>query len=534
MNIFTTISGLIGGLGLFLYGMKLMGDGLENAAGEKLKSIVEKVTSNRLIGVAIGAFVTAIIQSSSATTVMVVSFVNAGIMNLIQATSVIMGANIGTTITAQMVSLDLEAIAPLVIGIGVFILLIANKKKNRDIANILLGFGLLFLGMALMSDSMRPLAESELFKEFVFLVGNNPILGLIAGMVMTAVIQSSSATTGILIALATTGEIGLNVAIPIILGSNIGTCITAILASIGANKVAKKAAGIHLLFNVIGTLIFLPFAGLLINIVQDISPDSIVRQIANAHTIFNIVVTLVLLPFANVLVFLVNKIIPGENIVKRNGAIYIDDKLLETPVIASAQVQKETVRMANLAKDNFELSMKSFREGNEKDIEKVYENEKLINTLEREIADYLVKLSQLELSDEISTEVTSTFNVINDIERIGDHAKNIAELAMEKVNEKVVYDEEEKNDLRMMYKNTLESLEMAILTYEHRNTRDIIAVGKLEGAIDEMEKELRTSHIKRLNNRKVSAYGSVIFLDVISNLERIGDHSVNIAGTIQK
>ncbi|MGL5478416.1 MAG: Na/Pi cotransporter family protein [Clostridium sp.] len=533
MNIFITISGLIGGLGLFLYGMKLMGDGLENAAGDKLKSIVEKVTSNRFIGVAIGAFVTAIIQSSSATTVMVVSFVNAGIMNLIQATGVIMGANIGTTITAQMVSLDLESVAPFVIGIGVFILLIAKSKKNRDIANILLGFGLLFLGMGLMSDAMKPLAESDLFREFVFLVGNNPVLGLLAGVVMTAVIQSSSATTGILIALASTGEIGLNVALPIILGSNIGTCITAILASIGANKIAKKAAGIHLSFNIIGTLIFLPFVGLLVDVVTKMSPDSIVRQIANAHTIFNIVVTLLLLPFANLLVYLVNKIIPGEDKIKQTGAIYIDDKLLETPVIASAQVQKETVRMANLAKDNFELSMKAFNEGNEEDIAKVYENEKLINTLERDIADYLVKLSQTELSDEISTEVTSTFNVINDVERIGDHAKNIAELAMEKITEKVQYDDEEKHDLNVMYTSTFEALEMAITTYDKRDTRDIIAVGKLEGAIDEMEKELRTSHIKSLNNRKTSAYGTVIFLDVISNLERIGDHAVNIAGTVQ-
>ena len=374
MEILGIFSGLIGGLGLFLFGMKLMGDGLENAAGDRLKGIVEKVTSNRFIGVLIGALVTAIIQSSSATTVMVVSFVNAGIMNLIQATGVIMGANVGTTITAQMVSLDLESIAPLVIGIGVFITFIAKSKKHRDVASILLGFGLLFLGMGLMSDAMKPIAESNMFKEFVFLVGNNRILGLLTGVVMTAIVQSSSATTGILIALATTGAIDLYVAIPIILGCNIGTCVTALLSSVGANRTAKKAAIIHLLFNSIGTLIFLPFIGILIETVQAISGTDITRQIANAHTIFNIIVTLVLLPFANVLVFIANKILPGDGEIERNGALYLDEKLLETPVIAAVQAEKETIRMANKAMENFELAMKAFSEDNESYIDQVIKN----------------------------------------------------------------------------------------------------------------------------------------------------------------
>jgi len=534
LEILGIISGLIGGLGLFLYGMKLMGDGLENAAGDKLKSVVERVTSNRIIGVAVGALVTAIIQSSSATTVMVVSFVNAGIMNLIQATGVIMGANVGTTITAQMVSFDLEGIAPFVIGIGVFISLIAKSKKKRDIANILLGFGLLFLGMGLMSDAMKPIAESEMFKEFVFLVGNNMFLGLLTGLVMTAIVQSSSATTGILIALATTGKINLYVAIPIILGCNIGTCVTALLAAVNANRTAKKAAIIHLLFNIIGTIIFMPFIGWLIEAVQVISPNEVVRQIANAHTIFNVIVTLILLPFANVLVFIANKILPGDIKVEKNGALYLDDNLLENPVIATIQVQKETVRMANKAKENFELAMRCFSEGNEELAEQVIKNETLINTLEREIADYLVKLSQLELSDDITNDVTSAFNVINDIERIGDHAKNISDLAREKIYEKVKYDSEDIHDLQVMYNNTLESMEMAINTYEEKDFKNVNSLSNLEDGIDAMEKELRSSHIKRLNNGKTTAYASVIFLDVISNLERIGDHAVNIAGAISQ
>ncbi|MEG0238131.1 MAG: Na/Pi cotransporter family protein [Clostridium sp.] len=532
MDILAIISGLIGGLGLFLYGMKLMGDGLENAAGERLKSIIEKVTSNRFIGVLVGAFVTAIIQSSSATTVMVVSFVNAGLMNLIQAAGIIMGANVGTTITAQMVSFDLEGIAPLVIGIGVIVTLVAKKKKTRDVAGILLGFGILFLGMGMMSNAMKPIADSEIFKQFVFLVGNNIFLGILAGLVMTAVVQSSSATTGILIALATAGAIQLNVALPIILGCNIGTCVTALLAAVGANKTAKKAAIIHLLFNIIGTVIFIPFIGMLVNIVQTMSPDSVARQVANAHTIFNITVTLVLLPFANLLVVLANKILPGEDKVEKKGTLYLDDKLLETPVIASVQAEKETLRMAKKAKENFELSMRAFKNNTEKDADKVIKDEDIIDMLEREIADYLVKISQAELSEEVNNDVTSNFHVISDLERIGDHAKNIAELALEKIHGKIEYDEDETQDLNIMYNTTLEVVEMAFYAYENKDAEGIKALAKLESAIDAMEKELRNNHIKRLSGKKASAYGSVIFLDIISNLERIGDHAVNIAEVI--
>lgn len=259
---------LFGGLGLFLFGMKLMGDGLENAAGSKLKGILEKVTSNKYLGVLIGALVTAVIQSSSATTVMVVSFVNAGLMSLVQSVGVIMGANIGTTITAQMVSFDLNKIAPIFIGVGAIIVLVSKRKKTKDIAYIALGFGVLFLGMGMMSESMQPLAASSMFKETIAIIGSSRFLGVLTGLIMTAIVQSSSATTGILVALATTGSIDMNVALPIIFGCNIGTCVTALLAAVGSNKTAKKAALIHLLFNVIGVIIFLPFVTILIDIVQ--------------------------------------------------------------------------------------------------------------------------------------------------------------------------------------------------------------------------------------------------------------------------
>ena len=302
---------LIGGLGLFLYGMKLMGEGLENAAGENLKNILEKVTSNKFMGVIVGAIVTAIIQSSSATSVMVVSFVNAGLMNLSQTVGVTMGANIGTTITAQMVTLDFEAIVPLFIGIGAIMLLTVKKKKTKDIAAIILGFGVLFLGMSTMSGAMEPLKESNAFKEVIDVMGNNVFLGVLAGLVATAILQSSSATTGILVALGSTGVIEIEVAIPIILGCNIGTCITAVLASTSGNKAAKKAAFLNVLIKVVGVIIMLPFVGYLRDVVVYMTSD-VGKEIANAHTIFNVVTSIILLPFSNVLVGIVNKIMPGE------------------------------------------------------------------------------------------------------------------------------------------------------------------------------------------------------------------------------
>ena len=528
MDSFSVLTGLIGGLGLFLYGMKLMGDGLENAAGEGLKSILEKLTSNKYIAVLVGAAVTAIIQSSSATTVMVVSFVNAGLMTLIQAAGVIMGANIGTTITAQMVSFDLDAIAPIFIGIGAIVLLIAKKKRVRDIASIALGFGILFLGMGTMSTAMKPVAEASWFQEFVLVVANNSLLGLLAGLGMTAVVQSSSATTGILVALATTGSIDMKLAFPVILGCNIGTCVTAILASLGANRTAKKAALIHLLFNTIGAILFFPFIGPFISLVQK-TDVNVARQVANAHTIFNVTVTIVLLPLSLFLVKIVNRILPGDGEIEKEGAIYLDKQLLDTPVIANGQVLKETLRMAEKAKKNVILSMKAFTENSQESIDKVYKNEKIINVLERDITDYLVELSQLDLPEDDIKLFSSTYHVINDIERIGDHAENIADLAMEKMNKNIHLGDEAKQELSLIFDKTVKSIEIAIENYKNKGQLDNKEIEIVEEEIDSLEKELRESNIRRLNEKACSADSSVIFLDIVSNLERIGDHANNIA-----
>ena len=527
-----TLMEVAGGLGLFLFGMKLMGEGLENAAGDKLKSILEKVTKNPISAVLVGAFVTMVIQSSSATTVMVVGFVNAGLMNLAQAAGVIMGANVGTTITAQLVAFKLDEIAPLFVIIGVVLLMSAKQKKRKDIADIILGFGILFMGMGIMSSALKPLADSPMFSHLIVAIGDNWLLGIFTGLALTAILQSSSATTSILIALASTGSITINVVLPILFGCNIGTCVTALISSIGANKTAHKAAAIHLMFNVLGTLIFIPFLKPLAHLVQNMSPGDVQRQIANSHTVFNIANTLIMLPLRNYLILAVNKLVPGTDEIEKAGPKYIDDRLLETPVIAAGQVIKETIRMANKAKQNLELSMSAFMNQDEEQIKKVYENESIINTLEEEITTYLVKLSKCELSDKEKSIVASTFYIVNDIERIGDHAENIADLAIQRSNKKLQYSEDAIKELEEIYNYTLTALEIAIESYENRDIKKARTLENVEERIDSSQKEYSEKHIKRLYNGKCNAYAGAIFLDLISNFERIGDHAKNIAESV--
>ena len=529
MNSFEIFTGIFGGLGLFLYGMKLMSDGLENIAGEKLKSILEKITSNKIMGVLVGTIVTAIIQSSSAITVMVVSFVNAGLMTLGQATGVILGSNIGTTITAQMVSLKLEVIAPIFIGIGAIVIVITKKKKVKDLAYIALGFGILFMGMGLVSSSLKPVSELAIFNKFILLVGKNSILGVLIGILITAILQSSSATTGILVALAVSGNLDMSVAFPIILGCNIGTCITAILAGLTANRIAKKAALLHLFFNIFGTILFLPFSDKVVMIVQYLTPDNVARQVANAHTIFNVVITIFILPISKYFVKLVNKILPDDERRQVCGAIYLDKKLLETPIVASTQVVKETIRMAQIARDNFQLAMQSFFYGKDEDIKNVYENENIINTLEKEITEYLIAISQHNLPGENAELVSEVYHTINDIERIGDHAENIVELAINKINNNIQLSDEALKEVEEISKATLESVDIAIRCFKKRESNDEIMVNEIEERIDILEKSFRNNNIMRLNSRQCYANAGVMFFDLLSNLERIGDHANNIA-----
>jgi phosphate:Na+ symporter len=520
---------LLGGLGLFVYGMKLMGDGLQKAAGDKLKRMLEVLTTNKFLAVLVGAGVTSIIQSSSATTVMTVGFVNAGLMNLFQAAGVIMGANIGTTMTAQLIAFKLTDIAPFILAIGAVLVLFSKKKKARDIGEIILGFGILFVGMTMMEGSMRPLTKLDSFKNLILILGEHPLMGVLVGLAMTATVQSSSATIGILMALAANSSITLGVALPILFGDNIGTCATALLASIGTTKNAKRAALIHLIFNVTGTIIFMSAFGLVLKIVPMFGGD-IQRQIANAHTLFNVTNVCIQIWFIGFLVKIVNKLVPGED--KKSSALvleYLDDRLLETPSIAVGQVVKEVTRMGKLSSANLSDSMQAFLNSDEKMMNSVIEHETTINYLEREITGYMVSLSNTSLSEHQSELITSLFHVVNDIERIGDHADNLGELARYKMDSKITFSEKAIADVTYMFETVKYAVDNAIAALENFDLEAAHKAMEVEDKIDAMEKQLKKDHITRLNKLECTPAGSSIYLELLTNLERVGDHSNNIA-----
>ncbi|GAB6086605.1 Na/Pi cotransporter family protein [Alkaliphilus crotonatoxidans] len=523
------VFGILGGLGLFLYGMNVMSTGLQKAAGDKLKSIISMLTSNRLMGVAVGALVTAVVQSSSATTVMVVGFVNAGMMKLTQAVGVIMGANIGTTITAHIITFKIEKYAPIIVGLAVGVWLFTENRKIKQFAEAFIGFGILFIGMSYMGEALRPLRTYQPFKDLLVSFGDHQFLGILAGFAITVAVQSSSASTGILLALAMEGLIPIESGLPILFGINIGTTVTAILSSIGANKTAKRAAAVHFIFNLVGTLIFIfVLQKPIYRIITYLNPTDISRQIANAHTIFNISNTLIQLPFAGLLVYLSKKIIPGEEEVS-HGIKYIDDRILETPSIALGSAIKEALHMGNVAKDSLTHAMESFFKNNQKKVEECFQLEKVVNELERELAAYLVKLSNTNISNRNRELVDGLFNTINDIERVGDHAENIAELAQYKIDNGLHFSEIALKELKEMEELVMKGYINALGAMRNLDNNLAMKVIEIEGKVDLMEKSLRANHIHRLNNQQCSPGSGVIFLDIISNMERISDHSSNIA-----
>ncbi|WP_353092768.1 Na/Pi cotransporter family protein [Tissierella praeacuta] len=520
---------VLGGLGLFLYGMSIMGTGLQKAAGEKLKRLIEVLTNNRLMGVIIGALVTMVIQSSSATTVMVIGFVNAGLMSLYQAAGVIMGANIGTTVTAQLIAFNLTEYAPLAVAIGVGIWLTASKKKSKNMAEILIGFGILFVGMDMMGSGLKPLADLPAFANIMVRL-NNPILGMLVGLGLTTIVQSSSASIGLLQALAGQGLLNINIAFPILFGDNIGTTTTAMISSVGANKTAKRAAIIHFLFNLIGTIIFMTILRMPIQkLVTRISPNDIQRQIANAHTLFNIINVIIQLPFAGLLVKAANAIVPGDDKVEVHEAKFLDFRIIETPPIALGQVRKEISRMGEYVEDNLGKAQRAFVEGKYEEIEPALEQEQKINRLQREITDYLVRLSNAPLSDEEHKEVNVFFNNINDIERVGDHAENIIELAEERMEDNYQFTEDAVEELNEIFGKCQLGFQKAMEAF--KTNSEILAkeVLVIEDEVDELETKNRTNHIDRLNKGSCQTGPGIIFLDAISNLERVSDHCSNIA-----
>lgn len=530
------ILSMAGGLGLFLFGIRTMGDGLENAAGAKLKRMLEVLTGNRFLAVLVGFIVTAIIQSSTATTVMVVGFVNAGMMSLAQAVGVIMGANIGTTVTSLLIALNFSSVAASSVLVGVILMLASKKTVVKNLGAIFTGFGLLFLGIDMMSDSMAPLRESAGFMNFIVTVSESPLrplFGIILGIVMTAVLQSSSASVGVLQTLAMQGLVPLKFSVFVLFGQNIGTCLTALFSTVGAKKNSKRAAVIHLLFNLIGTGIFILIALLTpyVEWIEKLSPDPM-AQIAISHIVFNIVSTVVMFPFAKVLVKLSCLLVPGKDDSESEmHCKFIDDRLLNTPPFAVMQVSKEVARMAKLARDNFETSAHALINRSDKDLDKVMENEEIINYLNHHITSYLVKLNALDITDSDSDYIARVFHAINDIERVGDHAINLAEAAQHNIGEGLKFSDPAREELNQLCGSVVTLLERSMAAFDNQSLSDNEAkeLSDLEEHIDDLTLECQDSHIFRLNRKECNTEAGMLYLNTITDFERVGDHAINIA-----
>lgn len=530
------ILSMAGGLGLFLFGIRTMGDGLENAAGAKLKRMLEVLTGNRFLAVLVGFVVTAIIQSSTATTVMVVGFVNAGMMTLAQAVGVIMGANIGTTVTSLLIALNFSSVAAASVLVGVILMLASKKTLVKNLGSIFTGFGLLFLGIDLMSDSMAPLRESAGFMNFIVAVSDSPLrplFGILLGIVMTAVLQSSSASVGVLQTLAMQGLVPLKFSVFVLFGQNIGTCLTALFSTVGAKKNSKRAAVIHLLFNLLGTGMFILIALLTpyIEWIEKISSDPM-AQIAISHIVFNVVSTVVLFPFAKLLVKLSCLIVPGKDDSESEmHCHFIDDRLLNTPPFAVMQVGKEVARMAKLARDNFETSAYALINRSDKDLNKVMEKEEVINYLNHHITSYLVKLNALDITDSDSDYIARVFHAINDIERVGDHATNLAEAAERNIGDGLTFSDAARDELNQLCGSVITLLDRSIEAFNNQSLGDGEAkeLSDLEEHIDDLTLTCQDAHIFRLNRNECNTEAGMLYLNTITDFERVGDHAINIA-----
>lgn len=558
MSYLSSLFSLFGGLGMFLYGMTVMSDGMQKAASSKMSKFLNIVTENRVMAVILGAGITALVQSSSATTVMVVGFVNAGILNLSQSVGIIMGANIGTTITAWMVSLTQvsgsalsifkpEFFAPLLVGFGSFRLLFGKKGNDDLLADFCVGVGLIFIGLEFMSSAVSPYANSPIFSRAFQIMGGNPILGILAGAVVTGLIQSSAASVSILQTLALSGAVPRVAGFYITLGQNIGTCVTAMISSAGASRTAKRAAMIHLLFNVTGAVLFgiliflmsLPFASFFQGRLSPV-------EISLFHTIFNISCTIVLYPFADLLVALSGKLVletkkdkeEAENPnhyteVEKSLIQHLDLRILESPAIAIAAAKSEVVNMARITEENIHHATDILLEEKTEEIPEIFKQEKVIDNMQKLLTEYLIHIGNLSLNEMQKLEVNNMFNTITDIERAGDHAENIAEQAQFAEEHAISFSEIGQDDIRKISKTVVESFHASIEAFEKNNLDMVVRTAHLEDQVDEMEEDMRETHIERLNSGACAPQAGVVFLDVISDLERISDHADNIAGYVK-
>ena len=558
MSYLSSLFSLFGGLGMFLYGMTVMSDGMQKAASSKMSKFLNIVTENRVMAVILGAGITALVQSSSATTVMVVGFVNAGILNLSQSVGIIMGANIGTTITAWMVSLTQvsgsalsifkpEFFAPLLVGFGSFRLLFGKKGNDDLLADFCVGVGLIFIGLEFMSSAVSPYANSPIFSRAFQIMGGNPILGILTGAVVTGLIQSSAASVSILQTLALSGAVPRAAGFYITLGQNIGTCVTAMISSAGASRTAKRAAMIHLLFNVTGAVLFgiliflmsLPFASFFQGRLSPV-------EISMFHTIFNISCTIVLYPFADLLVALSGKLVletkkdkeEAENPnhyteVEKSLIQHLDLRILESPAIAIAAAKSEVVNMARITEENIHHAAEILLEEKTEEIPEIFKQEKVIDNMQKLLTEYLIHIGNLSLNEMQKLEVNNMFNTITDIERAGDHAENIAEQAKFAEEHAISFSEIGQDDIRKISKTVVESFHASIEAFEKNDLDMVVKTAHLEDQVDEMEEDMRETHIERLNSGACAPQAGVVFLDVISDLERISDHADNIAGYVK-
>lgn len=541
MDYVSIILPFIGGLGMFIYGMQIMAQGLENAAGSKMKSLLEVLTKNKFFGVLLGAFITAVIQSSSATTVMVVGFVNAGIMNLTQAMGVIMGANIGTTVTGWLVSsvewakaLSPANIAPVAVMIGVIVMLTGKRRSTKDISSIIVGFGILFIGITTMSDAVEPLQQSEAFCNLFVTLGHSPFLGIVAGALVTAVIQSSSASVGILQSLAAAGLVPFNAAVYIIMGQNIGTCVTAIMSSIGAKKTAKTAAVMHLLFNIIGTIIFSVVAIVFFKVINPGFGEGLITQteISTVHTIFNIGTTILLFPVSDWIIKLAKKLEREDSDDVDEGQVLLDDRMLETPSIALQSTVSEVVRMGHVVRGTMDRTRDVLITKKREEIEKIREEETIADGLCKGITEYAIKLNTLSINEKEHQEVASILQIVSDIERVSDYCENISEFAENLKDQKASFSEIAREEIQQMEDVCIDCFRYAIEALEERSKEKAMKVIEKESQADELEIALRTAHMKRLARNECSTESGIVFLDALVCLERISDHARNIAEEI--
>lgn len=543
--------GLFGGLGLFVFGMHMMSEGLKTVAGTKMKKLLEILTNNKVKAILVGTVVTMIVQSSSTTTVMVVGFVNAALMTLTQAAGVILGANIGTTVTAQLIAFNVTELAPVFIGFGALINLFSSRKKYRDLGSIVLGFGILFFGIAAMSAAMSPLRESEDFIYLLSTYGKNPLLGVLIGTLITAVIQSSSASIGLLQALALSGvfaSIGgtgaIQICIPILIGTNIGTCVTALISCIGTSTAAKKAAFIHLFVNIFGAIWVMillvgmdsimainPIYEFIVSISGVFSSNgevvpNVARQIAMAHTIFNVANTIVLFPLIGYFVIFLDRVYPEKD---EECGLQLDDRLLNNPSIALGQVVRENIRLGEMSMKNFRVACESIMDGNEKLVEEIVKREERIDEFQQGIFEYSVRLSNENMSEEENDRLAFVLKGSHDLERIGDHAMNIGELAEMRASNKIVFSDIANQEVLNLISLTTNTLRDMVELMGNEETTLCYKILDEEEEIDELTEKLKDDHIRRLNEGICNPFAGVIFLDLLTNLERVGDHASNIA-----